>query len=138
MHNKILGNEFEQEICSLLCFRKFWAHFIVPDKTGAQPFDIIAVKQEKAYAIDCKTCAFNKFTIGRLEENQKNAFDRWLYCGNIMPLIAVKHKDKILWIEYKAIKELGAIPLEDDKIEKDLRIGMVYDDVLEDNVICVL
>lgn len=138
MNNKNLGNEYEMEVVSLLCFKNFWAHFIVPDKTGAQPFDVIAVKKGKAYAIDCKTCVLNKFTIGRLEENQKMAFDRWLACGNTRPLIAVKHNEKTKWIDYRSLKELTAIPLNEEKIEKDMRIGWVYDEILEDSVICML
>ncbi len=138
MNNKEIGSNFEKEVCSVLCYRRFWAHFIVPDRTGAQPFDIIAVKNGKAYAIDCKTCVLNKFSIGRLEENQKSAFDRWLYCGNSIPLIAVQHNGEIKWVEYKALKVLGAVPLDEDRISEHPNLGQVYDENLEDFVICIL
>ena len=138
MINKELGTDFEQEVCSVLCYRGFWAHFIVSDKTGAQPFDIIAVKNGKPYAIDCKTCSLNKISYGRLEENQKSAFNRWIYCGNPMPLVAVQYHNEIKWVEYKALKMLGAVPLNEDKISEHPNLGQVYDENLEDFVICIL
>ena len=50
MNNKIIGTAFEKEMCELLANRGYWVHFITPDNRGAQPFDIIAVKDGKAFA----------------------------------------------------------------------------------------
>ncbi|HCJ37850.1 MAG TPA: hypothetical protein DHV37_05935 [Erysipelotrichaceae bacterium] len=102
MNNKKLGTVFEQEVCDVLANHGFWVHFITPDARGAQPFDIIAVKNKKAYAIECKTLASSKkyFDISRLEDNQRLSFARWLMCGNGSPLIAVKHDSDILFISY--------------------------------------
>ena len=86
-------------------------HFIVPDARGAQPFDIIAVKNGMALAIDCKTCVANSFNISRLEDNQIMAFDRWQKCGNIEPIIAIKHNDQIYKIGYTELKERKSIKL---------------------------
>lgn len=138
MNNKKLGTKFEQEVCDYLSSKTFWTHFITPDITGAQPFDVIAVKGRNAYAIDCKTCVAKSFSINRLEENQKSAFERWLYCGNSIPLIAVEYNEKIIWISYEALKIYGSVPLDEDKLAKDLRFIKMYDDVLEDFVICNL
>lgn len=102
MNNKQLGDEWEKGACDILKERGYWVHFIEPNKAGAQPFDIIAVKNGKAIAIDCKTLAESKkyFSLDRLEENQKYAFNRWLDCGNGEPLIWIKQGDSKRFVEY--------------------------------------
>ncbi len=82
----------------------YWVHFIVPDTRGAQPFDIVAVKNGISYAIDCKTCISNTFNISRLEDNQIMAFERWIKCGNTDPVIVVEHNDQIYCVSYTALK----------------------------------
>ena len=114
MNNKKLGTEFEQEVCELLASKGYWAHFITPDARGAQPFDIIAVKNGRAIAADCKTCVANWFHITRLEENQISAFELWLRCGNEMPQVFVKHNDKVYMIPYGRIKEEGKIKINEE------------------------
>lgn len=112
MNNKKLGTAFEKEVCDLLAKSGWWVHFIAPDTRGAQPFDIIAVRNGKAVAIDCKTCVAKWFNISRLEDNQVMAFERWIACGNEDPKIAVKHNEQITWIQYSELKERRKINLE--------------------------
>ena len=112
MNNKKLGTEFEKQVVDLLSKQGYWVHFITPDPRGAQPFDIIAVKDGMAVALDCKTCVNRYFSISRLEVNQLMAFDKWLSCKNTTPLIAVLHKDKITMIDYLELKMKGRIDLE--------------------------
>ena len=115
MNNILLGNAFEAEMCKELADAGYWVHFINPDKRGAQPFDIIAVKSDMPIAIDCKTSARRIFSFDRLEDNQKLAFDKWQrICANHHAIIAVKYKDSILWVPYLALKEKGKIDLEKD------------------------
>lgn len=111
MNNKKLGSAFEKEVCELLAAKGYWVHFIVPDVRGAQPFDIIAVKNGEAYAIDCKTCAAKSFNISRLEDNQVMAFEKWLRCGNLSPLVYVKHDGRIMAIKYTDLKKVKSIKL---------------------------
>lgn len=113
MNNKMLGTYFERKMCNLLSNQGWWAHFIEPKQNGAQPFDIIAVKNGRAVAIDCKTCSSNRFTIDRLEDNQICAFDKWLRCGNEMPYVAVEHNDDIYMIPYGYLRVEKSIKLED-------------------------
>ena len=54
MNNKKIGSDFEKEVCKMLQDMGYWVHFITPDMRGAQPFDIIAAKNNRPYAIDCK------------------------------------------------------------------------------------
>lgn len=113
MNNKMLGTYFERKMCNHLNNDGWWVHFIEPKQSGAQPFDIIAVRNGRAIAIDCKTCAGSKFSIDRLEDNQIYAFDKWLKCGNEMPYIAVEHKEDIYMIPYGYLKDMKAVKLED-------------------------
>jgi Holliday junction resolvase len=112
MNNKRLGTAFEREMCEILAAQGYWVHFIVPDARGAQPFDIIAVKDGKALAIDCKTCAADSFSVSRLEDNQIMAFNKWRACGNETPVIAVKHAEKIYYIDYSRLLQEKRIKLE--------------------------
>lgn len=111
MNNKRVGTEFEREMVKLLTEHGYWVHFMSPDNSGAQPFDIIAVKNGIALAADCKTCEDHVFRLSRLEWNQMLAFDRWIACGNSEPVIFVKHEGRIYMIEYS-------------KLAKDLRVDL--------------
>ena len=108
MNNKQIGTEWEKEFCELMAKNGFWVHFIEPNKAGAQPFDVIAVKNNKAFAFDCKTCKNPSFGLSRLEDNQKFAFDKWLDCGNIFVYIAVKFDSgEIYIIDYEYLVKYG-------------------------------
>lgn len=107
MNNKKIGSEFERKVCEILKSLGCWVHFMTPDARGAQPFDIIAVRNGIAYAIECKTLASNQkfFPITRLEDNQIMAFEKWIECGNSMPFIFVSHNGVIRPIRYDELKE---------------------------------
>ena len=89
-------------------------HFITADKRGAQPFDVIAVKNNIPFAFDCKTSSRKFFRIERLEENQIMAFEKWIACGNKTPYIAVKYQEHIYLIPYDQFTTLhnGRVNLE--------------------------
>lgn len=124
VNNKRLGSAFERTVCETLALKGYWVHFIVPDARGAQPFDIIAVKDGRALAIDCKTCVADVFNISRLEDNQIMAFEKWIRCGNTMPIIIVEHKDNVYAIPYDKLKEYEKIRL--DKLGKEFLIEGFY------------
>lgn len=117
MNNKKLGTEWEHKVCEYLSKNGYWAHFIVPDARGAQPFDIIAVKDGEAFAIDCKTCVAGSFNISRLEDNQIMSFELWLRCGNNNPVVAVEHNKHLHWIDYVELKKHKSIKLTDDNMD---------------------
>lgn len=81
MSNKSAGTAFEKEFAELLAEKGFWVHRLQDNQNG-QPFDIIAVKNGRAYAFDCKDCAGRSFPLSRIEENQRMAMERWKECGN--------------------------------------------------------
>lgn len=111
--NKILGNHFESEFCSLLAENGFWVHNIAQNQTG-QPADVIAVKDNIAYLIDCKVCSNNKFSLSRIEPNQEGAMTLWKMRGNTNCYFALKltdgeiymlHFDEILSHNSKSINK---------------------------------
>ena len=108
---KKIGNDFEREFCGMLTEHGFWNHFFTPDARGAQPFDVIAVREGRSFAIDCKTCVANNFTIDRMEDNQVFAFDRWTNCGNGMPWFAVKHNDELYMLSYYQLGAKGKLKI---------------------------
>ena len=111
MNNKKIGTQFEREFCDLLASRGYWVHFISPAPNGAQPFDVIAVKNGKAWCYDCKTNAKRVFGMDRLEDNQIMAFEKWMRCGNTIPRIAVKYDNRIYIVNYLILKEMQKINL---------------------------
>lgn len=96
-------------------------HFIVPDSRGAQPFDVIAVKDGIGFAVECKTLSEDKksFNISRLEDNQEMAFGKWLSCGNTMPEVWIEHGDEIYRCPYDVLAEKGTVKLKDMWRDKD-------------------
>lgn len=114
MNNKRLGSNFEKEFSARLASRGFWVHFIAPAPNGGQPFDIIAAKDGKAYAFDCKTSAKSKFPFERLEQNQIMAFERWKACGNAEPQIAVKYNGRVYLIDYSYLKQRRVVDIESE------------------------
>lgn len=112
MNNKKIGSDFERETCEMLKNMGYWVHFISPDPaTGKQPFDIIAVKNNEAIAIDCKTCASHIFRIGRAEDNQILAFGKWQRCGNEEAYFLVKHEGKAYMIPFERLLQEEKIDL---------------------------
>ena len=90
MSNKKLGNRFEAELCEILSMYGFWCHNLAANSAG-QPADVLAVRNERAYLIDCKVCSTNKgFDLSRMEENQDLAMTLWEECGNGQGWFAMK------------------------------------------------
>lgn len=82
MHNKKVGNDFEEVLCELLAANGYWAHNMAQKRNG-QPADVIAVKDNRAVLIDCKVCSTKVgFDLNRIEENQKLSMELWRDCGN--------------------------------------------------------
>ena len=104
MNNKVIGSKFEHEMCEELARRGWWVHFISPDFRGAQPFDIIAVKDGYPMAIDCKTTVRPILYFERLEFNQIMSFERWLKIVKTEPQIAIKYKNAIYMVDYTQLK----------------------------------
>lgn len=112
MNNKKLGTDFEREMVERLKSVGFWVHFISPDHSGAQPFDLIFAQNGQACVADCKTSESHIFRLDRLEWNQQLAFEKWMYCGNMEPVVFVKYKDEIKIVKYLELKKAGKVDLD--------------------------
>ena len=121
LNNKQIGSDFEREMCRILAENGYWVHFMSPDRRGAQPFDLIFVKNGLAMAADCKTCDDPIFRISRLEDNQIMAFEKWISCGNLDPVIYVKHDGRVFMVKYKDLKEKTKVRLDEGRMICDLR-----------------
>lgn len=97
----------------LLSQKGYWVHFITPDASGSQPFDIIASKDNIPIVGDCKTNSTKYFNISRLEENQVMAFELWFRTGNNYAFVFIKYNEKIYQIPYRMLKGLKRINLEE-------------------------
>ena len=115
-NNKQIGAKFEQEFVEILAKEGFWAHFLAPSPTGAQPFDVVAMKDGYAYCFDCKTSVKPIFPITRLEDNQILAFDKWLKCGGNTPYVAVKYDSKVYLVSYTQLKLNGSVDLRTEEV----------------------
>ena len=93
MNNRKIGDDFEVEFASILAANGFWVHRLKQNSAG-QPFDIIAVRNGYADAIDCKVCEKDVFDLSRIEENQLNAMELWADCGNSCGWFALKFSDE--------------------------------------------
>ena len=120
-NNKQIGAKFEQEFVEILAKEGFWAHFLAPSPTGAQPFDVIAMKYGYAFCFDCKTSVKPIFPLSRLEDNQILAFDKWLKCGGTAPLIAVKYDNNIYLIAYTRLQREGAVDLRTEEVWREVK-----------------
>lgn len=107
MVNKKIGNDFEKQFCQLLSDNDFWVHNLSQNSAG-QPADVIAVKNSKAFLIDCKVCSKTKrFPLSRVEENQHFAMERWKECGNGEGQFAILMINEIFMISHDIIQEFS-------------------------------
>ena len=98
--NKTIGNSFEAELCVLLAENGFWTHNLAQNQTG-QPADVIAVKNDIAYLIDCKVCENDRFPFSRIEDNQESAMTLWEMRGNANCYFALKDShDEIYMVHF--------------------------------------
>lgn len=103
--NKKMGNDFEAELCGILFEHGFWVHDLAQNASG-QPADIIAVRNGRAYLIDCKVCSGGKFDLQRVEENQESAMKLWTDCRNGMGWFAFKVGEHIQMLPHPAVQAL--------------------------------
>lgn len=102
--NKSLGNSFEKEYAEILREKGYWVTFLSPKQhIGSQPCDLIAIKNNTPTLIDCKTCKTHLFPISRIEENQRQAFKKYIKCGNTNFVLVIKYNNRIYEIDMKNI-----------------------------------
>ena len=105
MSNKSNGTAFERKFAELLSAEGFWAHCL-KDNVNGQPFDVIAAKNGRTYAFDCKDCQTDRFVLNRIEENQHNAMHLWAETGNHQGMFAVRFFERIYLIPHRMLEIL--------------------------------
>lgn len=108
MTNKKLGNDFESTFCEILFLHGFWCHNLAQNQAG-QPADVIAVRNGKAYLIDCKVCSRGRFSFSRIEDNQHCAMSAWKESGNGVGWFALLCAGHIFMVDYDTLKKLSAV-----------------------------
>lgn len=94
------GQQFEREVARRLFSAGYWVLNIPRNESGAQPFDILAIKGRDIIATDCKVCEADAFPISRIEPNQWTAFAlMWERVGADIG-IYVWHDGEIFWVPY--------------------------------------
>ena len=115
--NKKVGNDFEKELCDMLASEGFWAHNMAQNSAG-QPADVIAVRNGKAYLIDCKVCVNDTFPFSRIESNQHTAMTLWKQSENDYGWFALQLSNKDIYMIDHGL--MIALSLNQSSIGKDL------------------
>lgn len=108
---KKIGNDFEKRFAEMARAAGFFVLYITPNARGAQPFDFLIMRNGFAYPVDCKTCVADSFSLERVEDNQRLAFDHWLECGGLHPCFAVEHDNKVYMIPWREVYDLKTVRL---------------------------
>lgn len=115
--NKKLGNDFETKFCELLFNKGWWVHNMAQNAAG-QPADVIAVRNGKAYLIDCKVCINDTFPFSRIESNQHTAMTLWKSSGNGYGWFALQLSNKEVYMIPHDL--MIALSLNQSSINRDL------------------
>lgn len=120
------GKEFETMFTELLSNQGFWVLNIPKNESGAQPFDIIALRTEglntTIYAFDCKVCSKNRFPLNRVEDNQ------WLALEDFRRKVGLRVKSGIVCYHNRNIYRIDFDKLERARYEGRASVGFQLDD----------
>lgn len=139
MSNKSKGTAFEKEFAQIFADRGFWVHCL-RDNVNGQPFDLIAVRNDTAYAFDCKECQGSVFRLSRIEENQDNAMVLWAETGNRFSFFVLRFGEKIYLVPHRMLlilKENGTKQLKETdaaKYGQELNLWLKHRQMLEGKV----
>ena len=117
--NRSLGVNFERRFCELLRDHGFWV-LQIPQNSYGQPADVIAVKNDNPYLIDCKVCSRDSFARGRIEPNQKTSMEMWQRVAFNRPAwfaLYLLKSDEIYMVPYPIVSHLF---ISDSLMSKDM------------------
>ena len=95
------GQQFQKVLCKMLADNGFWAYETINKQSG-QPVDIIAVRSNIGYIIECKVTQSDRFPLSRVEDNQITAIEKFSKCNNDESWFAfyfAKHPDDVLFVK---------------------------------------
>ena len=107
------GREFEKWMEHKLNEHGYWVHRMAESNTGSQPFDIIALRNYKVCAFDCKVISTKRpyFPFSRVEENQILAFEKLIKCykNNLSVGFMIYYEGDIYFLNYHLFKVLSNV-----------------------------
>lgn len=109
------GAEFERLVADLFQKNGFWALRIPKNERGAQPFDILAIRGDVVYAVDCKVCERKYFSLNRIEDNQWISMDVMKRKTNAVLGFVIFHNERLFFVSYDEafLSETASIHLDD-------------------------
>lgn len=127
------GEQFEVHLCDVLSRMGYWAHRMSRDRTGAQPFDVIAICGEYVLAVDCKVISGNygNLPLDRIEPNQWSSFERIQSRTNADVGVVILHRGSIFFYRYRELKEIA-------KTRKSITLDTWHEWISRDKVMDVL
>lgn len=108
----------------------FWVHNLTQNAAG-QPADVIAVKDNKAYLIDCKVCSQDRFPLSRIESNQDTSMALWEDCNNDYGLFALQMSTGQIFMIPRAILKALSCEMPAANFETIIKYGVDIDTWLD-------
>jgi len=102
MSNRSAGLGFENRFCETLSENGFWVLHI-PQVAAGQPADVLAVKNNHAYLIDCKHCSKSTFQLSRVEPNQVTAMTLFRSCHNTDAWFALHINLQVYMVSFSTV-----------------------------------
>lgn len=115
--------KFERLCANKLYDNSYWALNIPKNSAGAQPFDLIAMKDTKICAYDCKVISSNiaSFPFSRIEYNQRSSFEEiTLKVITEEVGLLIYFMEEIYFVSWDKIKNLEARGEKSIKLRKEL------------------
>lgn len=114
------GNQLENYLVHVLSNNGWWALRIPRNPSGAQPFDVIAVKGSNILAVDCKACMEPKFALKRIEDNQWTAFERMMNRTDAVVGIVAENEGQLYFVDYIDLMNCNRsyLPLDEKYIKR--------------------
>lgn len=116
MKSKANGDHGESIVAELFKERGYWAHVIQRNRSGQQPFDIVAVKNDMAWLVDAKYVAKGRrFNFSDVQPDQIESMGYAMDFANLTNVgfvIVFAEHDAIRFLSfevYTKMKEDGAV-----------------------------
>ena len=106
------GNRDETLVVDLFRKHKFWTHNFAKDSSGAQPVDVVAIRNNESWLVDVKNVRKEdvSFPFSRIEANQLTCMDfarNWAGIKNLGFVICFERGElKPLFLTYDKYLEL--------------------------------
>lgn len=100
------GKKFEQDLCNFFANKHYYVIYNEKSINQSQPFDILIMRDNIAFAIECKNLENNSglFPLNRIEENQLLAFKRFSECRNHNFILAILWNDNVYFINFDLLQ----------------------------------